>query len=264
MPDFDFSEVDWVAFRLKGNEPALDHKVCPLDEGFGVFVTGIVLGHLVADDLFPVDEVIDHPAAMHLDLGGDPLITMKGLRSRIGAVGLVELVLVDDMGSRCAKIAGGPGIFPVPSQILHFDGHRKILVLEHGFGVLAMDHHPGIPKRPTRATLALVPDKPVFHPEPVVGETLLEKEVPEAFAKIIVFVVPDLDHPVADPESVPVIVAKVGISEFGSPPIQGFAIKEAPPLPGGFGKRDGGGDNRCGQQSPGELTTGETHRNILC
>ncbi len=93
----------------------------------------------------------------------DPLISVVSFRIAVEAMRGEKPISQIDFGFRSTKIAGTPLIGTISSQKLSFNGDRKILILQHGFGVLRMKHGSTISKSPTFTTGCWLTDKPVFH-----------------------------------------------------------------------------------------------------
>ena len=95
------------------------------------------------------------------------------------------------MGSRRAEIQRGSRVRSVATEQLSFDGNGKVLIASHGFGVLAVEHHPAVPERPTGAPVRLLPDEAVFHAKFVRLKWLRVEQVTKLIIEPVVTVVAD-------------------------------------------------------------------------
>ena len=84
--DFDFAEVDWMAFGLKGNRPSVQLQLSVFDQGLSVRVLRVQLRTLVFKDDLAIEEMPNNFVAEDFELRCHPLIAMVGLRFRVGAV----------------------------------------------------------------------------------------------------------------------------------------------------------------------------------
>ena len=129
-----------------------------------------------------------------------------------------------------AQVAGRPLTRLRPTKELHFGGDREILVFRHGFRALTMDHDAAVAPSPPWSAFDLLPEKPVFAAEDVVGAGRLVEEVPEPVFKFsAVSLVSHLDHAILYSKGVPEIFAECVTLDLRSPALEALAIEELDP-----------------------------------
>ena len=163
--DLHLAEVDGMSFALQCDPPSIKRLIA--HDRLGIGVRRIELRLLVLHHLLAVDEVSDGPIAIDLELGGDPLVTVHGLRRRVDAMSRVEGAVHDDVGPRGAEVAGRPLTGAVTAEELALDGHRKLLVQSHRARVLAVEHGATVPPGPARTALDLLALESIFKPQSV-------------------------------------------------------------------------------------------------
>src|SRR4051812_35278985 len=94
-----------------------------------------------------------------------------------------------DIRSGGTYITGGSFTGTVSAEQLHFYRYRKVLVLQHGSGGLAMNHYAAVLKCPAGATFCLAAHEAVFNGEFIITERRLIKDMPEAVVKRIVGII---------------------------------------------------------------------------
>lgn len=143
---------------------------------------------------------------------------------------LAQLAVLHHMRTWRAKIAGGPWIFSIAAQQLHFYGNGKVLVLPHALRGLAMHHDAAVPICPIGATLALIPYKPILQPDAIIPIWRIVKQVPEALVEGIILIITHYDLSLLHTESIAPVLSGSGIPDLGGPPLQILSIENRNPL----------------------------------
>jgi len=120
-------------------------------------------------------------------------------------VGRVQCAIHHDVRARRADV-GGAARFAVaqPSQQLHLDRDRKILILHHRLRRRRVNHQAVVTEGPSQIRslgVHLLADESVFRREEIVGKGIFVEKVSELVRKLLPLVVAHLQQPVFNSKS---------------------------------------------------------------
>src|SRR5690606_23021813 len=90
----------------------------------------------------------------------------------------------DHIGAGRAEVSSGSFVFSVAAEKLNLNGDRKILIDQHGFRILTMQHGPAVVESPSWTTGRLLAHKTVLNCEQIVAELLPIKQVTKLLTEI--------------------------------------------------------------------------------
>src|SRR5690554_1978019 len=138
----------------------------------------------------------------------DPLISMIGFGAGIHTMRGKEFIVHNHMGARGTKVVGAALFGTVPSQKLSFNGYGEILILQHTFRRLAMQHSTAVAKGPTFPCRSLFSNKTVFNPQEIGREGIFIKYMAVFPIKILITIIADLQQTIFHPKGIGKIIMK--------------------------------------------------------
>ena len=143
---------------------------------------------------------------------------------------LAQFAVLHHIRTGCAEIAGGPRIFSIASQQLHFYGNRKVLVLSHARSRLPMHHDAAVPICPARTLFTLFTHKAILQSDSIIPVGCIVKQMPEALVEGIILIITHYNLSLLHTESVAPVLACSCIPDLGRPPLQILSIENRYPL----------------------------------
>mmetsp|Transcript_38449 Transcript_38449/g.80530 ORF Transcript_38449/g.80530 Transcript_38449/m.80530 type:complete len:300 (+) Transcript_38449:200-1099(+) len=239
--DFDFAELNRMAFRLQRDRATGKHDVATIlfDQHLRVIWFGngtivwIELRLFVFQNNLAIHDVLDGPVTVYFDLASYPLVATVGLGRAVDAVWLEQLAIHDHVGARGTQVSGRTITGFLAAQKLHFDRSREVLIFAHILRCFAMNHHTTIAECPAWTILALVADEAILQSQAVVAERLFVEQMAERFIEAIIVAVGIRyrQQTVFHAKRVAWVFASFVVSNLGNPAGQVFAVEQLNPFP---------------------------------